>query len=40
MNYAGKRLKLIQQGKGLFTDDEPVYIVNSDYVSPNNKFFL
>ncbi|RAL00150.1 uncharacterized protein BO80DRAFT_476736 [Aspergillus ibericus CBS 121593] len=37
--HAESRLAAINNGTGIFSDDEPFYIVDSMYVGFNNKFF-
>ncbi|XRM47144.1 hypothetical protein ABZX51_010144 [Aspergillus tubingensis] len=39
LKHAESRLAAINNGSGIFSDDEPFYIVDSMYVGFNNKFF-
>ncbi|OJD29704.1 alpha beta hydrolase [Diplodia corticola] len=39
INYAQERLAAINNGSGLFADDEPFYIPDASYGYTNNKFF-
>ena len=39
IDYALERLALIEAGKGLYADDEPMIIAGSSHIGPNNKLF-
>ncbi|PYH87410.1 hypothetical protein BO71DRAFT_472633 [Aspergillus ellipticus CBS 707.79] len=37
--HAEARLKAIEAGQGIYSDDEPLTIIDADYIGFNNKFF-